>query len=186
MNNQYYSQRPEQENPPLPIIDLIILAVLAIATIVFSAIAASKSFGAYKYPIRSLLDVFSVIAVFEVLIWISKLFSRKKRIFKCRVSSDYKPLKALCIIIAVIGLLNAPMFFFDVGVTDVGNFFEKREYIVTNENLTFARVCDWNGYHYEAVAYYNHPATGEVFPDAYFLVNYIFEGKERSAIVVLK
>lgn len=184
MNNQYYSQRPEHESPPLPIVDLIILAVLAIATIVFSAIAASKSFGAYKYPIRSLLDVFSVIAVFEVLIWVSNLFSRKKRIFKRRVSSDYKSLKALCIIIAVIGLLNAPMFFFDVGVTDVGNFFEKREYIATNENLTFARVCDLNGYHYEAVAFQNVPVSGELFPDVHSYIKY--DSVDKHVYVILE
>lgn len=184
MNNQYYSQMPEQESPPLPIVDLIILAVLAIATIVFSAIAVSKSFGAYKYPIRSLLDLFSVIAVFEVLIWVSKLFSRKKRIFKCRFSSDYKSLKALCIIIAVIGLLNAPMFFFDVGVTDVGNFFEKREYIATNENLTFARVCDSNGYHYEAVAFQNVPVSGELFPDVHSYIKY--DSVDKHVYVVLE
>ena len=184
MNNQYYSQRPEQEHLSLPIVELIILAVLAIATIVFSAIAASKNFAAYKYPIRSLLDVFSVIAMFEVLVWISKLFSRKKRTHKHKVSSDYKSLKALCIIIAVIGLLNVPMFFFDVGVTDVGNFFEKREYIATNENLTFARICDLNGYHYEAVAFQNVPVSGELFPDVHSYIKY--DSVDKYLYVVLK
>ncbi len=184
MNNQYYSQRSEQEHPSLPIVELIILAVLAIATIIFSAIAASKNFAAYKYPIRSLLDVFSVIAMFEVLVWISKLFSRKKRTLKHKVSSDYKSLKTLCIIIAVIGLLNAPMFFFDVGVTDIGNFFEKREYVATtNDHITFARVCDLNGYHYEAVAYGNASASGEIFPGIPSSIKW--GDKDRHATIIL-
>lgn len=184
MNNQYCSQKPEPENISLPIVDLIILAVLAIATIVFSVIAAIKTFGTYKYPIRSLLDVFSVIAVFETLIWISKLFSRKKRSSKRRGSSDYKSLKVLCIIIAVIGLLNAPMLFFDIGSTHVGSFFEKREYSATQDYITYARICDQNGYHYEAIAYGNSSASGELFPGSPSSIKY---GKsDNRTMVVLK
>lgn len=169
MNNQHYSQKPESESPPLPIVDLIILTVLAIATIIFSAIVTSKNFGAYKYPIRSLLDVLSVIAVFEVLIWISKLFSRKKRTPKRGASSDYKSLKALCIIIAVIGLLNAPMFFFDVGSTQIGSFFERRtyteQYIVDTSDgsatATISRTISSYGYNYKLIAIGGLPFDGD-------------------------
>ena len=184
MNNQDYSRKPESESPPLPIVDLIVLAAIVILMIVFSAIAASKTFSAYKYPLRSLLDVFSVIAVFEVIIWIARIFSRKKRSRNHRDSSDFKSLKALCIIIAIIGLLNAPMFFFDIGSTNVESFFEKREYTATQDYLTYARVCDVNGYHYEAIAYGSNTASGDIFPGSPSSIKY--GNRDNRTTVVLE
>lgn len=177
MDEQYQPRKADQSEKALPIIDLIVLAVIIVGTIVFMVIAVSSTFNAYKFPVRSLLDVFSIITVFELLILSSKLIARKRRAANRRVSSDYKILKSLCVLITIIGLLNAPMFFFDAGSTRPGSFFERREYIATRNDLTVARVCDKDGYHYEAISYCSIPCKGEVYPGTYAIIEYVSNGK---------
>lgn len=101
-------------------IAVILFALYTIAVMLFELKSPmSKIFFRYKYHIRGLFDVFSVIAILPLIAFV------KERTISF---VNNRTLNTVIIIISLIGTLNMPLAFFDIGSTQIGSFIEQRQY----------------------------------------------------------
>ena len=111
--------------PILGIIAIIAIA-LYIILIVFSEMVF-PIFSKYSHPVRGLFDICSMVALFMLPVIIYGVFHGYdlEKIVFCFKNIW---LNFALIIVTLIGALNIPLVLFDVGSTQIGNFFEKTVY----------------------------------------------------------
>lgn len=137
-------------------------------------------FSKYSHPIRGLFDICTMVGMVPLLAIIYSVITGtigKEPIF----SQNYK-IELLLIIVTIIGTLNIPLAFFDVGTTQIGDFFEKtayteKYYVEINDvkyPATIFRTHDTNGkiwYILEEIRFENDPVHFTYTEDLDFMLN---------------
>lgn len=110
-------------------------------------------FSKYSHPIRGLFDICTMIAIIPLIAIIYSAITGS--LGKEPVFSENFKIEFLLIIVTIIGTLNIPLVFFDVGTTQIGDFFEKTAY---TENY----YVETSGVKYPATIFRTHDTNGKI------------------------
>ena len=109
-----------------------VIAFLAVALYIIIGVLTALSgpvfsiFSKYSHPIRGLFDICTMIAILPLIAIVYSAITGsigKEPIF----SQNFK-IELLIILVTIIGTLNMPLVLFDIGTTQIGDFFEKSVY----------------------------------------------------------
>ncbi len=141
-----------------PILGIIAFMALAIYIIIGMLNVVSgpifSIFSKYSHPIRGLFDICTMIAIIPLIAIIYSAITGS--LGKEPVFSENFKIEYLLIIVTIIGTLNIPLVFFDVGTTQIGDFFEKTAY-------TEDYYIEINSVKYPATIFRTHDINGEIW-----------------------